>query len=197
MLLLTLRGTPTMYYGDELGMMQCAHSARSRAGPFREERAGPGTWPRSVPHAHAVGRLAARGIQRSEPWLPCRDDYRGRQCAGGRMRIHFLSDPLPAPARLAPHRTRRSSVGTYEPVVADRRPARLYPAQPADERLADCIESRSKPCDAAPWSRSALTGPYAAVHPSGSERRAHRAQQLALRANEGVIVAPGRDGSPS
>ena len=37
MLLLTLRGTPTMYYGDEIGMTNVADPARACARPVGEE----------------------------------------------------------------------------------------------------------------------------------------------------------------
>ena len=55
MLLLTLRGTPTLYYGDEIGMRQVRDSAGARAGPVREERARSAR-PRRLPHADAMGR---------------------------------------------------------------------------------------------------------------------------------------------
>ena len=56
MLLLTLRGTPTMYYGDEIGMHQVAIAPGSGARPVREERAGHRRRPRWLPHADAMGR---------------------------------------------------------------------------------------------------------------------------------------------
>ncbi len=34
MLLLTLRGTPTLYYGDEIGMHQAAIAPRTGRDPF-------------------------------------------------------------------------------------------------------------------------------------------------------------------
>ena len=55
MLLLTLRGTPTMYYGDEIGMAR-TESRPSLRRSMGEERAGAGRRPRSVAHADAVGR---------------------------------------------------------------------------------------------------------------------------------------------
>ena len=56
MLLLTLRGTPTLYYGDEIGMHQVRDRARPGAGSVREERAGHRRRPRRLPHADAMGR---------------------------------------------------------------------------------------------------------------------------------------------
>ena len=58
MLLLTLRGTPTMYYGDEIGIWKDRHFAERGAGSMGEERAGIGTGPRPVAHAVSMGRDA-------------------------------------------------------------------------------------------------------------------------------------------
>ena len=72
MLLLTLRGTPTMYYGDELGIGTDRHSAERGAGSMGEKRAGIGTGPRPVADAVSVGRDA-----------PCRFHARQTMAAGG------------------------------------------------------------------------------------------------------------------
>ena len=56
MLLLTLRGTPTLYYGDEIGLPQVAIPADRVPRSVREERARPWPRPRRLPHANAVGR---------------------------------------------------------------------------------------------------------------------------------------------
>ena len=57
MLLLTLRGTPTLYYGDEIGMRRRADPARASAGPAGSSDE-PGHRPRPGAHADAVGRGA-------------------------------------------------------------------------------------------------------------------------------------------
>ena len=66
MLLLTLRGTPTLYYGDELGLPD-AHVPPERivdvAG--RDPERSPMPWTRGGPHA---------GFSTAEPWLPMVDD---------------------------------------------------------------------------------------------------------------------------
>ena len=55
MLLLTLRGTPTIYFGDEIGMTQVAISPQQMQRPIREARAWPGRRPGRVSHADAMG----------------------------------------------------------------------------------------------------------------------------------------------
>jgi len=75
MLLLTLRGTPTLYYGDEIGMRQVAIAADAVRDPFEKNVPGLG-----------VGRDGCRtpmqwdatphgGFSDVEPWLPLADDF--------------------------------------------------------------------------------------------------------------------------
>jgi alpha-glucosidase len=74
MLLLTLRGTPTMYYGDEIGMHQVAIAADQVRDPFEKNVPGIG-----------VGRDGCRtpmqwdtsthgGFTTGTPWLPLAED---------------------------------------------------------------------------------------------------------------------------
>jgi alpha-glucosidase len=74
MLLLTLRGTPTMYYGDEIGMHQVAIAPDQVRDPFEKNVPGIG-----------VGRDGCRtpmqwdptvngGFTTGEPWLPLAED---------------------------------------------------------------------------------------------------------------------------
>jgi alpha-glucosidase len=75
MLLLTLRGTPTLYYGDELGMSNVAIPADRVQDPLEKNVPGKGLgrdpgrtpmqWDRSL---HA-------GFSTGEPWLPLSSDY--------------------------------------------------------------------------------------------------------------------------
>src|SRR6204780_966892 len=75
MLLLTLRGTPTLYYGDEIGMHQVAIAPDQVRDPFEKNVPGIGVgrdgcrtpmqWS-AVPHA---------GFSRAVPWLPLPDDF--------------------------------------------------------------------------------------------------------------------------
>jgi alpha-glucosidase len=83
-LLLTLRGTPTLYYGDEIGMTDV---------PIPPERVQD-PWERNVPGL-GLGRDPERtpmqwdaspnaGFSTAEPWLPLSDDWRRRNVAAQR-----------------------------------------------------------------------------------------------------------------
>ncbi len=81
MLLLTLWGIPTLYYGDELGMEDVFIPVEQRVDPWginmpegdfgRDPERTPMQWDAS-PHA---------GFTSGEPWLPVADDYQQRNVA--------------------------------------------------------------------------------------------------------------------
>jgi len=78
MLLLTLRGTPTLFYGDELGMSDVPIPAARAVDP-REHRApgmGLGRDPERTPMQWSDAEHAA--FSPAEPWLPIADDYWAR-----------------------------------------------------------------------------------------------------------------------
>jgi alpha-glucosidase len=76
MLLLTLRGTPTLYYGDEIGMQDVSIAPERLRDPVG--RAAPdlglGRDPERTPMHWSAGRHA--GFTTGEPWLPVAADYR-------------------------------------------------------------------------------------------------------------------------
>jgi alpha-glucosidase len=69
MLLLTLRGTPTIYYGDEIGMSQVAIPPERVQDPFEKNVPGIGVGRDGcrTPMQWTAGRDA--GFSTSEPWL--------------------------------------------------------------------------------------------------------------------------------
>jgi len=73
-LLLTLRGTPTMYYGDEIGMHDVPIPPDRERDPVAHTRPGHGRDPERTPMQWDAGPHA--GFTTGEPWLPIADDYR-------------------------------------------------------------------------------------------------------------------------
>jgi alpha-glucosidase len=75
MLLLTLRGTPTIYYGEEIGMHDVEVPAPMRQDP--QGRGMPGTGMERdfyrTPMQWSTGARA--GFAHGDPWLPLADDY--------------------------------------------------------------------------------------------------------------------------
>ena len=75
MLLLTLRGTPTLYYGDEIGMHDVPIAPEVAQDPWekREPGLGVGRDPQRTPMQWDGSRFA--GFSAVKPWLPVASDY--------------------------------------------------------------------------------------------------------------------------
>jgi alpha-glucosidase len=117
MLLLTLRGTPTIYYGDEIGMQQVMLSASEIQDPF--EKGVPGL---------GVGRDGCRtpmqwngekfaGFSIAKPWLPVELVYRERNVA---QQKHMPASMLQLYRHLIELRRRHEAlqIGSYRPIKA-------------------------------------------------------------------------------
>ena len=78
MLLLTLRGTPTIYYGDEIGLADVPIPADRVQDPreLREPGIGLGRDPVRTPMAWDASSHA--GFTDGDPWLPLHQDWTGR-----------------------------------------------------------------------------------------------------------------------
>lgn len=74
-LLLTLRGTPTLYYGEEIGMRDVDVPHDRVQDPFEKNVPGMGLGrdPQRSPMQWSPGRYA--GFSTVEPWLPLSEDY--------------------------------------------------------------------------------------------------------------------------
>jgi len=75
MLLLTLRGTPTMYYGDEIGMQDVAIPPEKVQDPFEKNVPGMGLGrdPERTPMQWDAGPQA--GFSAAAPWLPLAPNF--------------------------------------------------------------------------------------------------------------------------
>lgn len=76
MLLLTLRGTPTIYYGDELGMEDVEIAPEDVQDPQEKNIPGKGLGrdPERTPMQWDDSKFA--GFSNSEPWLPLMENYK-------------------------------------------------------------------------------------------------------------------------
>jgi alpha-glucosidase len=117
-LLLTLRGTPTLYYGEELGLRD-VRIPPERLTDVREEQApgrGLGRDPERTPMPWTA-ELPAAGFSRAEPWLPVGEENLARNVAAQRADEASM---LSLYRRLIALRQREAalSVGWYRPVAA-------------------------------------------------------------------------------
>ena len=75
MLLLTLRGTPTLYYGDEIGMHQVLIPADRVQDPFEKNVPGIGVGRDGCRTPMQWGAVENAGFTTGEPWLPLASDF--------------------------------------------------------------------------------------------------------------------------
>jgi alpha-glucosidase len=75
MLLLTLRGTPTLYYGDEIGMHQVAIAPDQVRDPFEKNVPGIGVGRDGCRTPMQWDATAYAGFSTAAPWLPLADDF--------------------------------------------------------------------------------------------------------------------------
>ena len=75
MLLLTLRGTPTLYYGDEIGMQQVPIAPDQVRDPFEKNVPGIGVGRDGCRTPMQWNAEAHGGFTTGEPWLPLGNDY--------------------------------------------------------------------------------------------------------------------------
>src|SRR5450432_3420404 len=75
MLLLTLRGTPTLYYGDEIGMHQVAIAPDQVRDPFEKNVPGIGMGRDGCRTPMQWNATPYAGFSTVAPWLPLSDDF--------------------------------------------------------------------------------------------------------------------------
>ena len=184
MLLLTLRGTPTLYYGDEIGMRQVAIAPDRVRDPFEKNVPGIG-----------VGRDGCRtpmqwdatdnaGFSTSTPWLPLADDFRHENVANleaDAASIFNLHKALiDLRKRLPPLRS-----GDHVPVAATGN-LLLYRRQSEGRSIAVALNLGDEPVSIASMS-SGLTGEI--LLSTSLDRRGEIIDgTVDLRSNEGAII---------
>jgi alpha-glucosidase len=118
MLLLTLRGTPTIYYGDEIGMHDVAIAPAQVQDPFEKNIPGKGLGrdPERTPMQWRPEENA--GFTKGNPWLPIATDFREINVHTERIDDHSL---LTLYRRLIELRRGEPAleVGSFEPVAAE------------------------------------------------------------------------------
>lgn len=184
MLLLTLRGTPTLYYGDELGMLDVQIPSDRVRDPFERNVPGIGMGrdPERTPMQWSASDYA--GFSTVEPWLPVSDDYTVVNVAAQSADPHSL---LTLYRRLLALRRECDAlcIGSYEPVaMTDDLVA--YIRKSGGESLLIALNLGAQPHD---LSLKALRRSGAVLLSTHLDRE-HREprNEVALRPDEGVIL---------
>jgi alpha-glucosidase len=118
MLLLTLRGTPTLYYGDEIGMQQVAIAPEQVRDPFEKNCPGIGVGRDGCRTPMQWDATTFAGFSTVAPWLPLADDFTRENVAN--LAADTRSILTLYRALIALRRTLPPLVtGTYEPLAAE------------------------------------------------------------------------------
>jgi alpha-glucosidase len=184
MLLLTLRGTPTIYYGDEIGMTQVAIPPERVQDPFEKNVPGIG-----------VGRDGCRtpmqwtaapnaGFTSGTPWLPLPEDFRSENVERQRAdpaSILNLHRRLTALRRARPALT----AGAYRPLGAHG-DLLVYRREHAEDQVTVALNLGREPTtvllDTMPSAARVLLS-------SNADRDGERIERkIDLRGNEGLVI---------
>ena len=185
MLLLTLRGTPTLYYGEELGMVDADIPPDRQLDPAAINDASQGRDGCRTPMQWDEGRHAGFTVQDTPAaWLPVNDDYRTNNVARG------LTDPtsmLSLYRRLLALRKMTPALyqGNYEAIDGAPDGCFAYLRQENSQRMAVLLNLTSSPLQV---NLPAIGNGAVAVstHLDRSDRVS--LTDLELRADEGIVI---------
>ncbi|HEX6965987.1 MAG TPA: alpha-amylase family glycosyl hydrolase [Gemmatimonadaceae bacterium] len=183
-LLLTLRGTPTLYYGDELGMHNVLIPPECVRDPEQKNLPGYGVGrdPERTPMQWTPGPHA--GFTTGSPWLPVADDYRARNVEVER------DDPasmLSLYRKLLALRCEEPAlhVGSYTPVVADG-DVLAYVREAEGRRFLIALNLGHAPAILTPAHLHVVGRVVVGTH--ADREGATIEGRVELRANEGVVI---------
>ncbi len=177
-MLLTLPGMPTMYYGEELGMVDGSIPANRIQDPFEKNVPGMGLGrdPERTPLQWSAAANA--GFSNSQPWLPVNSDYRTKNV---QAQLAEPSSSLNLYRQLLALRGSSSAIaaGKY---IALETPVNIfgYQRKNADETVTILLNFSDKPI--------ALTPELAKGKRLLSTHPEHGATAAQLRPHEGIIL---------
>ena len=184
MLLLTLRGTPTIYYGDEIGMTQVAIPPERVQDPFEKNVPGIGVGRDGcrTPMQWSAARNA--GFTAGEPWLPLAGDFRSENVDNQR------ADPasiLNLHRRLIALRRSRPALtaGTYRRLAAQG-DLLLYRREHAGDQVTVALNLGLEPTTVL---LESMPSDARVLVSSNADREAETIKgEIDLRGNEGLII---------
>jgi alpha-glucosidase len=185
MLLFSLRGTPTLYYGDELGLEQVAIPPERVQDPWEKNEPGLGLGRDPCRTPMPWDASAGAGFTTGQPWLPLNPDWQTRNVAAEAAdpaSMLSLCRRLLALRRASPALT----LGDYAPVSAEN-DALVFERRADADRMLVALNFTHAP-------RSAALPPgawQAACSTTSLVPQAPQAGRLQLAADEGVILHDG------
>jgi alpha-glucosidase len=184
MLLLTLRGTPTLYYGDEIGMHQVAIAPDQVRDPFEKNVPGIGVGRDGCRTPMQWSAAPYAGFSTTEPWLPLPSDFVHENVANLEADTRSILNLYKALIDLRRKRPELVS-GDYAPVAAEG-DLLLYRRQSEGQAITIALNLGAEPVslesDAAGLGGEILLSTLL-------DRQGEKIEGvLDLRGNEGVII---------
>ena len=179
MLLLTLRGTPTMYYGDELGLGEIVIPQQAVQDPWEKNEPGLGLGRDPSRTPFQWDRTPNAGFTRGKPWLPVAPSY--ESCNVEALRNNNSSILTLYRHLLSIRRHHAAlSTGAFRPIGVQGN-ALIYERADERERIVVCLNFGD--------SEQTISGPVdatllASTHP----RRSTLNSDLVLAPNEGLVM---------
>jgi alpha-glucosidase len=181
MLLLTLRGTPTLYYGDELGMEDVPIPPDRIQDPYEKNQPGLGLGrdPQRTPMQWDDAPNA--GFTTGSPWLPIAENFHTRNVKTLAARAGSILNFYRELIRLR-HERAALNVGSYRQVLCEGS-VMIYERSTASERLAVVLNFGHEP------EAVRLPGTATVLLSTHLDRSGEKADgQLRLRGDEGVVL---------
>jgi alpha-glucosidase len=186
MLLLTLRGTPTLYYGDEIGMHQVRITPAQVRDPFEKNVPGIGIGRDGCRTPMQWDATRNAGFSTSSPWLPLADDFRHENVVNLEADARSVFSLYKALIRLRKQLPQLER-GAYLPIAADG-DLLVYRREGDGKSAVVALNLGAEPISIASHT-AGLNGKIALstfMDRNGEEIK----DSLDLRDNEGVIVIP-------
>lgn len=185
MLLLTLRGTPTLYYGDEIGMRQLTIAPDQVRDPFEKNVPGIGVGRDGCRTPMQWDATPNAGFSRATPWLPVADDFMHENVVNLDADEGSILNLYRELIRLR-KQTPALTSGDYAPLAAEG-DLLLYRRTSGDKSFVIALNLGAEPVAVT----STSIGSGSEILLSSFLDRQHESVEgsLDLRGNEGVIIA--------
>jgi alpha-glucosidase len=189
MLLLTLRGTPTLYYGDEIGMRQVAITPDQVRDPFEKNVPGIGVGRDGCRTPMQWDATPNAGFSTSMPWLPVAHDFAHENVVNLEADARSILSLYKALIKLRKETPALMS-GDYAPIAAQG-DLLLYRRQSEGKAVVVALNLGAEPVSVT----SSSIGFGSEIVLSTFLDRQHESIEgvLDLRGNEGVIVGASGD----
>jgi alpha-glucosidase len=192
MLLLTLRGTPTIYYGDEIGMTQVPIPPDRIRDPFELRIPGIGVGRDGCRTPMQWDGSSNAGFSKAEPWLPIAGNFRDENVERQRR---DQTSMLALYRRLLALRRERQALllGSYRPFMASN-DLMLYVRETEQDRILVALNMGDEPAAASLPSG----GAGKLLISSHLDREDEMVEgSIGLRPREGLLIELPSDAAPS